>query len=271
MRSVGRQELKSASRVRRYKNRTSLRCPGQRESVGAGFMTTKTFAYCRVSSDGQTKEDKDGIPRQQRAIEAYAARNDMTIEKWFIEPGVSGDTSVADRLALPEMIAAINANGVRTVLIESPDRMARSIFTGLDLLRTFTNLKVTVIGAIDGRPWTIDMDDPMAKIFWVVSQAIADGEKMRLVARLKSARNRMRAATGRCEGKRPFGESEGEAAPLAIIRASYASRKSMNAIAKDLNERGIPSPRGKKWTRQSVGYVLGRKENAESVNMGLTA
>jgi len=47
-------------------------------------------AYCRVSTDGQTGEDKFGIESQKQQIMEYCQKNDMQISDWFIDEGVSG-------------------------------------------------------------------------------------------------------------------------------------------------------------------------------------
>lgn len=40
-------------------------------------------AYIRVSTDGQTGEDKFGLDVQREQIEEYCRKNDMNIVRWF--------------------------------------------------------------------------------------------------------------------------------------------------------------------------------------------
>ena len=86
---------------------------------------TKAFAYLRVSGKGQL--DGDGFTRQRAAIKAYAAACGLKIVREFREEGVSGTIETMDRPAWAEMIATLHSNGVRTIVVEKIDRMARDL------------------------------------------------------------------------------------------------------------------------------------------------
>src|SRR4051794_9751426 len=85
----------------------------------------KAFAYLRVSGKGQI--DGDGFPRQKTAIAQYAESHGIHIVRWFEEQGVSGTKDIDNRPALQELMAALDSNGVRTVVIEKLDRLARDL------------------------------------------------------------------------------------------------------------------------------------------------
>jgi hypothetical protein len=84
---------------------------------------TKAFGYLRVSGDSQI--DGDGFPRQLAAIKAYAKQHDVRIVKVFREEGVTGTKETMDRPAWVEMMTALHANGVKSIIIERLDRLAR--------------------------------------------------------------------------------------------------------------------------------------------------
>src|SRR4029450_11152573 len=86
---------------------------------------TKAFAYLRVSGKGQV--DGDGFPRQLAAVKAYAKANDMRIVHVYREEGVTGAKESMDCPAWSEMITALHSNGVRTIIIERLDRLARDL------------------------------------------------------------------------------------------------------------------------------------------------
>ena len=86
---------------------------------------TKAFGYLRVSSDGQV--DGDGFPRQRAAIEKWAAENGVVIVQWFTEEGISG--AIENRPALERMRIALLSNGVKMVVIEKLDRIARDVLS----------------------------------------------------------------------------------------------------------------------------------------------
>jgi DNA invertase Pin-like site-specific DNA recombinase len=48
-----------------------------------------------------------------------------------------------------------------------------------------------------------DSSDPSRKMMRQIAGAFAEYEKARLIAKLRHARNRVRAARGRCEGRKP--------------------------------------------------------------------
>ena len=69
----------------------------------------------------------DGFPRQLKAIREYAKGHDIRIVKIYREEGVSGTKELENRPALLEMMQALHGNGVKLVLIEKLDRLARDL------------------------------------------------------------------------------------------------------------------------------------------------
>jgi DNA invertase Pin-like site-specific DNA recombinase len=87
------------------------------------WYVEKAFAYVRVSGKGQM--DGDGFPRQLKAIREHAAIAGLTVARIFREEGVSGTVETMDRPAWAEMVTALHGNGIRTIIIERLDRLAR--------------------------------------------------------------------------------------------------------------------------------------------------
>ena len=88
-------------------------------------METKAFAYLRVSGRGQV--DGDGFTRQLTAIKKYAAANNIKIVSVFREKGICGATDWEERPAFSEMMGILLTNGIKTVLVERLDRLARDL------------------------------------------------------------------------------------------------------------------------------------------------
>src|ERR1700733_7579894 len=86
---------------------------------------TKAFAYLRVSGKGQI--EGDGFTRQLGAIKQYATANEIKINQVFREEGVTGTRETMDRPAWSEMMAALHSNGVKTIIVEKLDRLARDL------------------------------------------------------------------------------------------------------------------------------------------------
>ncbi len=87
------------------------------------ILLKNSFLYLRVSGLGQV--DGYGFDRQEKTCRAYAKANGYEVGGVFKEGGVSGCNDVEDRPAFQEMMASILANGVKTIIVESLDRLAR--------------------------------------------------------------------------------------------------------------------------------------------------
>ena len=55
-----------------------------------------TYGYWRVSTTRQAEEG-ESLDVQRRQLQGYAMMNGLTVDKWFIERGVSGSKPLAVR------------------------------------------------------------------------------------------------------------------------------------------------------------------------------
>ena len=220
---------------------------------------TNAVSYLRVSGRGQV--DGDGFPRQREAIARFAAANHYAVVDEFRDEGVSGTRESADRPALSKLLDRIAGNGVRIVIVERADRLARDVFISETIIRQFTRLGARVL-TTDGADLTSD-DDPGRTVIRQMLSVMAQFDKSSTVRKLRVARERIRKETGRCEGAKPFGELQGEADTLARLLELRRSRArgralSMQAIADTLNAEGRPTRRGEPWKPGSVFAILKR-------------
>lgn len=221
----------------------------------------KAFSYLRVSSRGQV--DGDGFDRQRDKIQKWAKTNGASVEREFLEEGISGANELDGRPAMVELLGAIATNGVRTVIVERADRFARDLVASELLLREFTRLDVRVIEAEGGNDMSAgDDSNPTAKLVRQILGAVSEFDKTSIVLKLKAARSRVRRETGRCEGRKPFGEREGESATMDRIRAMRrkpkgGKRKSFAYIADKLNNDGVATRTGKPWHPEVVRRLVG--------------
>src|SRR6185369_15815420 len=89
----------------------------------------KAVAYMRTSSAANVGADKDSESRQRLAIEAYAAHAGYHIAEsdFFYDPAISGADDIDARPGFANMLARIEANGVRTIIVETANRFARDL------------------------------------------------------------------------------------------------------------------------------------------------
>ncbi len=213
----------------------------------------RAFGYIRVSGLGQVAGD--GPVRQRAAIEAYAKSHGYEIVAWYEEKGVCGATEWEDRPAWSEMIEALN--GVRTIIVEKLDRLARELFIQEYILRDLRKREVVLVTAASEETGN---EDPTRVLFRQILGAIAEYDRVMTVRKLKASRDRARRRDGRNEGQKYYGELEGEAAVAASIRQMRNEGHTLLAIAQALNKTGVKPRRGKQWYASSVKNVVDGEE-----------
>jgi DNA invertase Pin-like site-specific DNA recombinase len=211
----------------------------------------KAFGYLRVSGKGQL--DGDGFPRQLAAIKKYATAHDIKIVTVFREEGVTGTKESMDRPAFSEMMTALHANGVRTIIIERLDRLARDLMVQEATIADLRKHGFTVISVAE--PDLME-NDPSRKAFRQMMGVFAEYEKDTIVAKLRGARMRMRAKEGRCEGRKPYGFYDGEEAVIERMNALRATGLGFDRIAAQLNMEGLKTRTGARWHGLVVNRIL---------------
>ena len=170
----------------------------------------------------------------------------ISLSSWF------WIAAIAERRGFKDMLDRIAGNGVRTIIVESPDRFARDLtvqLTGHDFLK---KLGVSLIPAT--APDFFTEDTPTAVLVRQVLGAIAQFEKTSLVAKLKAARDRKKAATGKCGGRRSYAEARPEAVELA--RELAGQRVSLRKISAALAGKGHVTAKGKPYVASAVRAML---------------
>jgi len=207
------------------------------------------YAYLRVSSTSQ--KDKDGFTRQEKAVSDYAKANKMSIIRVFKEDFTGTEE---DRPVLADLIITLERNGVKTIIIEKLDRIARDLMVQEAIIRDLEKKGFTLISALEP---DLRSDDPTRKLMRQFMGGIAEYEKKMLVLKLKVARERVKQKTGKCEGRKSYQESQVGRDLVKKIhklrkKPKYAKRKTWQQIADYLNQEGIKTLDEKQWTFQRV-------------------
>ena len=217
----------------------------------------KAHAYLRVSGKGQV--EGDGFTRQLKAIKEYATSHDIKIVNVYREEGVSGTTESANRPAWSELMTALHANGVRVVIIERLDRLARDLMVQETIIADLRKNGFEVVSVAEP---DLMATDPTRILVRQMMGAVAQYEKSQIVLKLRGARMRKKASTGRCEGRKPYGFFEGEAEVLKRIKALRAEGLGFDRVAAKLNEEGVPTRTGKPWHGVVINRILTGKRRA---------
>jgi DNA invertase Pin-like site-specific DNA recombinase len=214
----------------------------------------KAVAYMRTSSGANVGEGKDSEPRQRAAIVGFADEAGYEIDEsdFYYDKVVRGADAITDRPGFAEMLARIAANGVRVIIVESPDRFARDLLiqlTGHDHLK---KLGITLIPA--SAPDFFTEETPTAVLVRQVLGAIAQFEKATLVAKLRAARERKKQGGAKCEGRKSIAEKRPEVVRDAIAVADGgASLRHVSAVLATL---GHLTPNGKPYSPSAVRRML---------------
>jgi DNA invertase Pin-like site-specific DNA recombinase len=211
----------------------------------------KAFGYLRVSGDSQI--EGDGFPRQRAAIQKWAAANGVRIVRWFQEEGVSGTTDSTDRPAFQEMLTALLSNGVRMVLIERLDRIARDIVVQESILKELNRKGFELVSVSEP---DLCSNDPYRSAMRQMLGVFAELDRKTIVLKLRAARQRVKAKTGRCEGRKPYGFHPGEQAILDRIKCMRSEGRNFEAIAKTLNSEQVCTRTRGLWYPATVRRIL---------------
>ena len=216
------------------------------------------FIYLRVSGRGQI--EGDGPERQRIACQEYADRHGITIAQEFFEEGISGKSELANRPALSNMLAAMEESGIKTIVIEKLDRLARDLMVSETILADLKKSGYTLISTHEP---DLCNDDPSRKLVRQIFSAIAEYDRAMTVLKLKGARDRARMREGRCEGAKPYGAYPGEMECLERMHELRRTGHNIVEVVQTLNAEGYRA-RGRKphgprpWTLGSLHRILSR-------------
>ena len=223
-------------------------------------QASKVVGYVRVSGQGQVKGH--GYDRQAEAIESYAEQASCEIVTWYREAHTGTES---DRPQFKAMLEDLLSNGVKVIVIESLDRLARDLGVQLQLVTYLASRGLTLISATTGQDVTAAMQaDPMQRAMVQIQGVFAELDKSLLVRKLRKAREKVRAERGRCEGRPRYGEGgSGELAVIARIKQlnrkpKGGARLGPYQIANALNAEGHKTQAGKLWTGTQVKRILER-------------
>lgn len=212
------------------------------------------YMYTRTSSDDG--RDKAGLGVQRDACQSYAQRAGMTVVQEFADDGVTGTKPMHARPQGKLLIAALLADGVRTVLTYDARRIGRTqpafwSFIGLcrDNGITVTDCQGTDLGG---------------SVMGGVNGMLAEMDRDATVARLAAGKKQWKGIK-RTDGRWPYGEHPrmeyvGERAIVERMKQMRAEGLSLYRIAKVLTVEGVRTRYGAEFRVQQVQTILRRVE-----------
>ena len=212
--------------------------------------------YARYSSDNQREESIEG---QLRECKEYAAHNEITIIRTYIDRAFSAKTD--NRPQFQQMIHDSNTHLFDTVLVWKLDRFSRNRYDSAYYKRILKNNKVHIISVtepISSTPEGIMLEsllEGMAEYYSAeLAEKVARGLKENA---LKAKFNGGPVPLGYRIDENQHYQIDPVMAPIvqeAFRR--YADGEGMKALCEELNRRGIRTGRGRPFTKCSFQNML---------------
>lgn len=223
------------------------------------FQERSIALYCRVSTDEQAREGIS-LDEQQERLKAYCRAMGWSEEPLlFIDDGYSAKN--LDRPELNRLLKEVKKGTISKILVTKLDRLSRRLLDLLKLIDMFQEHNVSFISISE----SFDTNTPSGRLTLQVLGAVAEFERERIRERVFE--NMLHAARqGKWLTQSPYGYRlqnkelviyEPEAQIVRNVYDWYLNKGlGYYAIAKKLNEEGIPSRQKKEWSIRAIKRML---------------
>ena len=227
---------------------------GTVKSMARKANQVQAVGYVRTSSAANVGQDKDSERRQRLAIERFAKSAGFDVVDWFHDPAVSGADPLESRPGFAALLDRVENNGVRVVLVEDASRFARDLVAqelGVIML-VKRGMRVVTASGDD----LTETSDPSRVMMRQIAGSFHQYEKARLVTKLRVARQRRKAETGKCEGRKGYAEAMPET--VKLVKELHAQGLSYRKIAAELAAQGYVTGSGRPHVASAIQKMLGR-------------
>ena len=201
------------------------------------------YSYTRVSTTAQAEEG-ESLGAQQRRVEGYAMQHDLTVDRHFVERGVSGSVPLDERPEGKTLLAILKPGDV--IITPKLDRMFRSALSALGVLEGLKQQGVSLHMIDLGGDVT---GNGISKLVFTILSAVAEAERDRIRERIADVKRDQKTRGRFLGGSRPFGWQiaadgsleplESERKALLAMRRMQKEGKSLRTIATAMQERGF--------------------------------
>lgn len=232
-------------------------------------MTVKAAIYCRISKDREGAGL--GVERQENDCRDLAERLGWEVVAVFVDNDISAYSGKV-RPQYRAMLEAVKAEQVSGVLAWHSDRLHRR---AVELEEFVTLAEAHQLQVQTVTAGTVDLTTASGRMVARMLGAAAQHEVDHARERMRRAKSQAAASGKYRGGPRPYGyDSDGvtiredEAQVIREATAAVLAGRSMHAIARELNSKGLPTSTGKPWTQPRVKDVLIRPRNAGLIHTG---
>jgi DNA invertase Pin-like site-specific DNA recombinase len=203
----------------------------------------RCYGYARVSTLQQSDEG-ESLDVQQRQIAGYAQMNGLTVDRVFVERGVSGSKPLADRPQGGELLTLLQPGDI--VITPKLDRMFRSALDALGVLGQLKERGVSLHMIDLGGDTT---GNGVSKLVFTILSAVAEAERDRTRERITEVKRDQRQRGRFLGGIAPYGWRAEDGDLIEIPEQQQAIRRmrrlkdqglSLRQIATKMTADGMP-------------------------------
>src|SRR5882762_8041693 len=219
----------------------------------------QAIGYVRVSTDKQADRGVS-LEAQAEKIRAMAVVHGAELLEVIVDGGESAKS--LNRPGMARLLALVDAGEVQTVIIAKLDRLTRSVKDLCTLLERFTRRGVALVSVAE----SLDTGSAAGRLVLNIMTAVSQWEREAIGERTRDAMSHKRRNGERvgniAYGYRLAGDNrhvetdEGEQAVLARIRALRRAKKTLRAIAGELNDSGSQTRRGTSWRHEHIKRIV---------------
>lgn len=225
----------------------------------ATVRKTRVAAYCRVSTNSDVQ--MVSLRAQKSHYEDYIKSHaDWEFAGVYYDEGITG-TKKEVRPALMQLVKDCEDGRIDRIITKSLSRFSRNTTDCLELVRKLLDLGVTIYFEKEN----LDTGTMDSELLLSIMSGLAENESVSNSQNSKwSVRHRFLSGTYKISYA-PYGFktvdgqleiNEEEAKWVRYMFAETLSGKGTTLIARDLNERGIPSRKTGHWTSATVKEIL---------------
>jgi len=220
-------------------------------------MKNRVAIYARYSS---ALQKPTSIADQFSMAERHAASIEWSVVHRFSDSEISG--TLGNRPGLNELRSAVCRGEIDIVIVEAIDRLTRNVVHALEVynLMEFANIELYSLAEGSQNFMSVMLTAWGAREY---SKSVSIHTKRGMAAALQNGSFHMRPYGYRKCEKSNGSNREIDPAISPIVQRIYrafADGASAHRIARDLNEDGIPAPRGGTWDGRTIRGNADRQE-----------
>ena len=227
----------------------------------------RVIGYIRTSTAEQASEDRFGVEAQRNAIEKYAETHEMEIIGWKQDLGVSGSIDAEqDREGINEILYGEVSNPpVEGIVVYKLDRIARDMNLFFYIKMILYRKRIELFSAT----YETGMFGEYSGVIEAFLMFVAEQERKNIAMRTTQGRKIKARKGGYAGGWTPLGYTpvdgrwhivEPEAKIVRFIFDAKDKGETLYNISKTLNNLGVTSKRGGKFTPTMVRNVLNNRK-----------